>query len=68
LAAAYKQLLAVERGWRDQKTILAALDLPEPPNTSTSHPASTPPTSTPPTSTPPTSSPTDKPARITGVV
>jgi hypothetical protein len=46
LAAAYKQLIAVERGWRalllirvaqrsaltgDQKTILAALDLPEPP-------------------------------------
>jgi len=37
----------------DQKTILAALDLPEPPSTSTSHPASTPP------------SPTDEPARIT---
>jgi hypothetical protein len=46
LAAAHKRLIAVERGWRalllirvaqrsaltgDQKTILAALDLPEPP-------------------------------------
>jgi hypothetical protein len=36
-----------------QNTILAALDLPEPPKTSTSHPA------------PP---PTDQPAQITGVV
>jgi hypothetical protein len=40
----------------DQKTILAAVDLPEPPNISTSYPAPAPP------------SPTDEPARSTSVV